>query len=395
MIKIIRNVNIYNPDPIGIKDLLILNDKIAAIDENINIDLKNYVEVEEIDGKGNILVPGFIDDHVHIIGGGGEGGFSNRTPEVNLSILTRAGVTTVVGVLGTDSCARDTNALLAKARALEEEGLTTYIYDGSYRLPIKTLTSNLINDIMTVDKIIGIGEIAISDHRSSQPSFDEFVKAVADTRVGGILSGKAGIVNCHLGDGKRCLDLIRRVVDETEIPISQFLPTHINRNEYLFEDGVAYAKSGGYIDFTGNADPDLWEKLYGEIRFSKGLKRLIDEGVSLNNFTLTSDGQGSFPIFDKNGNYEGIGIGTSSCLLEAIKECVFKESIPLEIAIRSLTINPAKILGFKNKGEIKKAFDADLCILNKDTLDIETVITKGQVMIKDREILKYGVFENK
>ena len=38
---------------------------------------------------------------------GGEGGFSTRTPEATLSSITTAGVTTVVGCLGTDGTARD------------------------------------------------------------------------------------------------------------------------------------------------------------------------------------------------------------------------------------------------------------------------------------------------
>lgn len=342
MFKIIRNATVYNPDKLGKKDVLIVNDKIIAIDDKIEISSNGIFDVEEINCKGKILVPGFIDGHVHILGGGGEGGFSNRTPEATLSTLTKAGVTTVVGVLGTDGVGRDMNALLSKARALEEEGITTFVFDGNYRLPIKTLTENLINDIMAIDKIIGIGEIALSDHRSSQPSFDEFVKTVADTRVGGILSGKAGIINVHLGDGKRCLDLINEVVEKTEIPISQFWPTHINRNAYLFEEGIKFAKKGGIIDFTGNSDPDLWEKLYGEVKVTKAIKRVLEEGISEDNFTLTSDGQGSFPIFDNKGNYKGIGIGTSSCLLESIKACVFEENIPLEKAIRAITVNPAK-----------------------------------------------------
>lgn len=63
---------------------------------------------------------------------------------------------------------------------------------------------------------------------------EEFARVIADTRLGGVLSGKAGIVNVHLGDSPRCLDLIERVVDETEIPATQILPTHINRNEDAF-----------------------------------------------------------------------------------------------------------------------------------------------------------------
>lgn len=233
MITIIRNAEIYKPEYAGVKDVLLIGNKIATIDNNISFDI-NGVEVTEIDATGKKLVPGFIDSHVHILGGGGEGGFSSRTPEATLSSLTTAGVTTVVGCLGTDGVARDVVSLLAKARGLEEEGITTFIYTGSYRLPLRTITGEIMKDIMVVDKIIGIGEVAISDHRSSQPTFDEFIRAVADARVAGMLSGKAGVINIHLGDGKRKIDLLKRAVSETEIPIMQFLPTHINRSPELF-----------------------------------------------------------------------------------------------------------------------------------------------------------------
>lgn len=395
LVIIIRNVSVYKPDPVGIKDVLVLGDKIAAIEDKIDIDFNGLVEVKEIDGTGKILVPGFIDCHVHILGGGGEGGFATRTPEATLSDLTRAGVTTVVGTLGTDGIARDINALLAKARGLEEEGITTFIYTGSYRLPLRTLTGDIMKDIMSIDKIIGIGEIAISDHRSGQPSFEEFSKAVADARVAGMLSGKAGIVNVHLGDGPRKLELINRVVEETEIPVTQFLPTHINRSEELFEEGIKFAKGGGCIDFTASEDPDFWEEEDGEVRFSKGLKRLLNEGVSLDNFTLSSDGQGSLPLFNEKKEFIGLGVGKSTSLIIGIKECVFRENIPLEIAIRAVTTNPAKILKLRGKGKIEKNFDADLCLLDKDTLDIDTVIAKGKVMVQNKEIKVYGTFEER
>lgn len=395
MIIIIRNVDVYKPEHLGIKDVLLIGNKIAAIDDNISIDVNGFVDVIEIDGKGKILAPGFIDSHVHILGGGGEGGFSTRTPEITLTSLTKSGVTTVVGCLGTDGVSRDMVSLLAKARGLEEEGITAYIYAGSYRLPVKTITGDVMKDIIAIDKIIGIGEIAISDHRSSQPSFNEFCKAVSDARVGGMLSGKAGIINIHLGDGVRKLELLLKAVEETEIPITQFLPTHINRNEELFEECIEYAKRGGYVDFTGSENPEFWEEQDGEVRFSKGLRRLLESGVSQDNFTLSSDGQGSLPIFNEKKEYVGIGIGKSTCLLKSIKDAVFNEKISLEIALRAITSNPAKALKLKNKGRIEKGLDADLCMLDKDTLDIDTVIAKGNIMIQNKEVLIYGNFEEK
>ncbi len=394
MITIIRNVDVYKPEHIGIRDILIVGDKIAAIDKNIALELNGHIEYNEIDGSGKIAVPGFIDSHVHILGGGGEGGFKTRTPEVKLSTLTNSGVTTVIGCLGTDGVARDLMSLLAKAKALDEEGITTYIYAGSYRLPLKTITGDIMKDIMAIDKIIGIGEVALSDHRSSQPSFDEFAKTVADARVAGMLSGKAGVVNIHLGDGKRQIDMLERVVNETEIPITQFVPTHVNRNPRLFDRCVEYAKRGGYIDFTGSEDPYANEKLDGEIPFSKGLKRLIEENVCMDNFTLTSDGQGSLPVFNENGELVGLGVGTSSCLIISIKDAVNNHNIPLEIAIRALTSNPAKAFKLKTKGRLDKGFDADLCLLDKN-LDIDTVLAKGKIMVQDKKTIVFGTFEDK
>ncbi|GMG95340.1 beta-aspartyl-peptidase [Tepidimicrobium xylanilyticum] len=393
MITIIRNINVYKPEPIGIKDILLMGDKIAAIEDKIDINLNGLVEVKEVDGTGKILVPGFIDCHVHILGGGGEGSFSTRTPEATLSSFTTAGVTTVVGTLGTDGVARDMNALLAKARGLEEEGITTYVYTGSYRLPLNTLTGEIMKDIMFIDKVIGIGEVAISDHRSSQPTFEEFIRAAADARVAGMLSGKAGIVNVHVGDGPRKLEFLFRAIEETEIPITQFLPTHINRNSELFEEGISYIKEGGYIDFTASENPKFWEEQDGEVRFSKGLKRILEEGASLDNFTLTSDGQGSLPIFNEKKEYVGIGVGKSTSLLISIKDCVFNENIPLEIAIRAVTCNPAKILKLKGKGRIERYFDADLCILDEKSLDIDMVIAKGRIMVENRKAVVFGTFE--
>ncbi|MCD5001741.1 beta-aspartyl-peptidase [Enterococcus saccharolyticus] len=389
---IIRQADVYAPEYLGVKDVLFTRESILAIEDHIDLQATG-LDVHEIDGANKILTPGFIDGHFHILGGGGEGGFQNRTPEVTLSQLTSAGVTSVVGCLGTDGEGRDMTALISKARGLETEGISTYVYVGSYRLPVKTVTDSIIKDFLTVDKIIGIGEIAISDHRSSQPSFEEFTRAVADARVGGMLSGKAGIINVHLGDGKARLTLIEETLAKTEIPITQFWPTHANRTQEVFDACVAYAKRGGYIDFTGSEDPDFWEEMDGEVRFSKGLKRLLAEGVDMNNVTMTSDGQGSLPYFNENREFIGLGIGSSKSLLINIKEAVLKEDIPLEIALRTITKNPAIILKLTNKGELAVGKDADFCLLDKETLDLDTVIAKGQTMVQNKEIMVYGTFE--
>lgn len=388
--KIIKNVNVYAPEKLGKKDLLIAGGKICQISDNLDIPV-NW-EVEVIDGEGLIATPGFIDSHVHILGGGGEGGFANRTPEATLSGLTRWGITTVVGCLGTDGYGRDLTALIAKIKGLREQGITAYGYTGNYQIPVRTLTGSITQDIMVVDEFIGTGEIAISDHRSSQPTYDEFLRVCADTRLGGILSGKAGIINIHLGDSPRKMDMILRAIEETEIPSTQFLPTHVNRNAALFDQAVEYAKLGGTVDFTGNEDIDYWVTVSDEVRVCDGIKRMLDEGISSDLFTISSDGQGSLPLFSADGQFLGIGMGQSSCLLKEVRECVQRENIPLEIAIKAITANPARVLCLDTKGQIKDGFDADLCLMTED-LNIHTVIAKGQVMVKDGEPIVKGMFE--
>lgn len=393
MVTIIRNAKVYQPEYAGVKDILILGDRIAAVGEHLRADFGGSLEVQEINGEDMAAVPGFIDSHEHILGGGGEGGFHTRTPEASLGDLVRNGITTVVGCIGTDGVGRDMAALLAKAHALENEGITTYAYTGSYQVPVHTLTDSLMKDIMMLDKVIGVGEVAVSDHRSSQPTFEEFARIAADARVAGMLSGKAGIVNVHLGDSERRLDLIRRVIHDTEIPASQFLPTHVNRNEALFEECLDFATEGGTIDFTGNEDIDYWETICDEVRVCRGIRRLLERGISSDRFTISSDGQGSMPVFNAQGEYQGIGVGKASCLLKEVRECVQKEDIPLETAIKGITCNPASILKLDRKGRIKEGFDADICLLEEGTLKLNTVIAKGQVMVKDGGQKVFGTFE--
>ena len=388
--SLIKNAVVYAPECLGQKDVLLAGGKICKIGENLTVPASWDAEV--IDGSGMLLLPGFIDSHVHVLGGGGEGGFASRTPEAELSGFTRCGITTVVGCLGTDGYGRDIDSLVAKIKGLREQGISAYAYTGSYQVPVRTLTGSITRDIMMVEEIIGTGEIAISDHRSSQPTYEEFLRLCADTRLGGLLSGKAGIINVHLGDSPRKMDMILRAIKETEIPSTQFLPTHVNRNAALFEEAVEYAKLGGTVDFTGNEDIDYWETVCDEVRVSRGIKRMLDEGISSDLFTISSDGQGSLPLFSPDGKFLGMGIGQSSCLLKEVRECVTKENIPLETALKAITSNPARVLCLKGKGHIKEGFDADFCLLTKD-LTIDTIIAKGQIMVKNGEPVVKGLFE--
>ncbi|WP_306599410.1 beta-aspartyl-peptidase [Geothrix sp. 21YS21S-2] len=385
---LIKNAEIHSPSPEGRCDLLAGGGKILRMHPDIRIP-RRYCDV--IDARNLIAVPGFIDGHVHIMGGGGEGGPATRTPELVLSDAVMGGVTTIVGCLGTDGVTRTMAGLLAKAQGLEAEGITTFALTGHYAVPVRTLTGTIEGDLLCIEKILGVGEVALSDHRSSQPTFEAFAQLAGETRRGGILSGKAGVVNIHLGDGRRGLEYLRRLLLETEIPARQFLPTHINRNPSLFEEGTAYALSGGFVDFTTSTVPAFVEA--GEIKPSEGLRRMLDAGVDPGHITFTSDGQGSLPDFDANGRIQGVGVGRVTSLFPEVRDAVLKEDIPLATALRVITSNPARIFKLQGKGQLAPGMDADIVLLDPRDLTIHTMIAKGRVLMKARKVLVKGTFE--
>lgn len=391
MLMLIKNGEVFAPEYLGKKDLLIANNKIGYIEDEIPIP-EGFVDIKVIDAAGMYVVPGFIDSHVHIMGGGGEGSYRTRTPELQLTDATLAGITTMVGVIGTDGTTRTMPSLIAKARALEEEGITCYVHTGSYQVPVKTLTGKIEDDLILIDKIIGVGEIAIADHRSSQPTYEEMAKIASAARIGGMLSGKAGVVNVHVGDSFDHLKVIEEVVDKTDIPIRQFYPTHINRNPHLFEKGMEYAKKGGYVDFTTSSIPKFLDE--GEVKCSLGLRKMLEQGVNISQITFTSDGQASLPDFNKDGDLIGLKIGKVSSLYQEVKDAIQQEGIAISTALRVITQNPAAILKLHQKGKVEAGKDADLVLLHKKDLSIQSVIALGKIMVENGSPKVKGTFED-
>jgi beta-aspartyl-dipeptidase (metallo-type) len=343
--------------------------------------------VEEYDAQGRVVVPGLIDLHVHPTGGGGEAGPASRVPELSLTDFTQAGITTVVGCLGTDDVTRSPEGLLAKVRALSEEGITAYMYTGSYQLPPATLTGNVRRDLVLIPEVLGVGEIAVSDHRSSQPTFEELARIAAEARVGGMLAGKRGLVHLHLGSGSRGLALLFRLVRETELPIGQFHPTHVGRTTDLLDQAIQWAKQGGTFDLTAPSPTLSWDRPFTDI-----ISCLVRAGVPWTQVTLSSDGGGSIPRFDGEGNLTGFATGTPAALWAAVQSLV-KEGYPLEQVLPLVTENPARVLGIEaHKGSVEVGKDADLLVLDED-LTIERVYAKGRLLVEGGLPRVWGRFE--
>jgi len=385
---LIANAEVYAPEYTGKKDVLVCNETIIAIADSINSKMLSDYEVDVIDANGLKLIPGLIDAHVHIAGAGGEGGPSTRTPELQLSQLIAGGITTVIGCLGTDGITRSPDTVLMKAKSLRAEGVSAWMYTGSYQVPTPTITGSIARDLALIEEVIGAGEIALSDHRSSWPTTAELIRLAEEARVGGMLGGKAGIVNIHMGDAKSPFQPIHDAVSQSELNYRQFHPTHCNRNDYIFEDAKKYGKEG-FIDITASSYPYFPEY---EVKPSKAIVELVAAGVPLEHITMTSDANGSLPLFDENGELVKLEMGQPKSIFNEMLDTHVKEGLSLEKALTVVTSNVARIMKLKRKGKIQVGADADLVCINSD-FEIIHIIAKGKFLLREGVARAKGTYE--
>ena len=375
MMTLFQKVNLYSPHFEGQKDVLVAGKSIIAVADHIEV--PKGLEVNVLDCSGKTMIPGLVDAHVHITGAGAEAGPASRMPELEVSMMIDGGVTTVVGCLGTDGITRSVDSVLMKVKSLRAKGMSAWMYTGAYQVPPPSITGDIMRDIALIEEVVGLGEIAVSDHRSSVPSTAELAKLAAHTRVAGMIGGKAGIVNLHMGDAIDPFRPIHQVVESSELHYKQFVPTHCNRNSYIFEDAKEYGKTG-YVDITTSSYPYYMDE---EIKPSIALKQLLDSGVPIQHITFTSDSCGSLPGFDPvTGKLIKIKMGLPSSILRELKEAVVNEKVPFEIALQVATSNPADILQLAGKGYVKVGYDADLVLLDSD-FNILRVMANGRLVL--------------
>ena len=377
MFTLLKNATIYAPEYIGKKSVLIFDQQIIAIEDEFSA---LPFKVNTVDCSNKILASGFIDQHIHLIGGGGEAGFNSRTPAVTLSKLIEAGLTTVVGVLGTDGISRSPKDLYAKAQALTLEGIQAYIHTGSYELPTRTITSNIRDDITFIPSVLGV-KIALADHRSSFPTLQELLRIVSDIRIGSMLAGKKGLLHIHLGGLPDGFDLINAVVD-AGLPIHHLSPTHVGRTEALFEQAVDFAKAGGHIDITSGGSRFMPQE--------DAIQMALNAGVTYKQITISSDGNGSVPRFNAQGKVDGLGSAPVDGNIKLLPKLIDK-GIPLEHIFSMFTSNVASSLGIQ-AGRIAIGQRADLCLFNDD-MSLERVYAKGQLMLERNQFVAHGNFE--
>ncbi len=385
MLQLLLNAQVFAPAPLGLRHLLVGGGRVAWMGTEPPQLPASLATVRDLAGQR--LIPGLIDCHVHLTGGGGEAGAHTRVPPVPLSRFTLGGVTTVVGVLGTDDATRSPAELVSTVHGLRNEGLSAWCYTAGYHIPPVTITGSVRGDIALIDPVIGV-KTAISDHRSSQPTTDELLRIASEAHVGGLMTGKAGIVHLHVGDGARGLQPIRDALAASELPPRVFNPTHVNRRKALFDEAIELARGGSNIDITAFPVED------GEDAWSAedALQRYLDSGAPAERVSISTDGGGCLPVFDSEGRVESMDVGSPGALALTLAS-LLQRGQPLERVLPAFTTNPARLLRLARKGHIDTGADADLAVLDSDGR-IQHVMAMGTWHVIDGKAQVVGTFES-
>lgn len=389
MIELVLNAELYDPEPRGRQNLAVCGERILWLGRR-EPPVSGELVSRTTDLEGRRLIPGLIDGHVHLTGGGGESGPSSRVPPLALSRFTRHGITSAVGLLGTDDLTRTTGSLVSAARGLVEQGLSAWCYTGGYHLPPTTLTGSVRGDIVYLDRVIGVGELAVSDHRSSQPTVDELLRIASEAHVAGMMTGKAGTLHLHIGDGERGLALIREALDRSEIPARVFHPTHVNRRKGLFGEALELAEQGSTIDVTAFPPPP--DDGSDEIAADEAICQYLDSGLPSDRLTVSSDGGGCLPAFDRDGRITSMDVADPGALTDCLRRLLERDRA-LEEILPAFTSNVASLLRLPGKGRIAAGADADLVALDSSG-SVHDVMARGRWQVSKGSLLCPGTFES-
>jgi beta-aspartyl-dipeptidase (metallo-type) len=335
-----------------------------------------------VDATGKLVFPGFVDQHVHILGVGAPLG---QGKPISFQGVVKSGATSLVGTLGLDTTSRPLPALLLKTKVLRLCGLNALMYTGSLVFPPATLTGSVASDIMLVDEIVGV-KVGLGEPSFRRPELGELENLITEVRRAALLSGRQTVAHIHLAaSAVEWIENIESILVRRGVPYPQLVLTHVNRSPALLERALRYAKNGGCVDLTTCIRPP---ERPSSVKPSTGFKDYLRAGGPPELVTFSSDGN-SFRVLE-NGV---VDYTRPETILEEFRDCVAKEGIPIPQALAVVTRNPAVRLGMANeRGSLREGLWADIVLFSKD-LKLTDLMAGGRWLMREGNIARIGPFE--
>ncbi len=308
-----------------------------AITEGIISGIGSYEGIKEIDVRGRIIIPGFIDSHIHLES-------SLVSPYQFAKAVIPHGTTAVVtdpheiaNVMGTDGI----DYMLQASEGLPIDiffVIPSCVPATSFDENHAKMTSKSIEPYFSHPRVLGLGELM------------DFV---------GLTDGKAEIIE-------------KIVLCEKYAKITDGHAPDLSGNSLQ-----AYVASGIYSDH----ECSTYENAVEKIRLGQWI--MIREGTAAKNLealiplmTPQYSDRLLFATDDKHPN-DVLNLGH----IDYIVKNSIKRGVDPLIAIRIATLNAALYFGLKNTGAIAPGYKADLLIVDSlEGLDIETVIKTGKIV---------------
>jgi beta-aspartyl-dipeptidase (metallo-type) len=160
----------------------------------------------------------------------------------------------------------------------------------------------------------------------------------------------------------------------------------------LLYQGTKYLKAGGYLDLTSGIFKTDFDPI--PIDASYAFKYLLENNCPVDHITMSSDSNGSMPVFNENGMLKRLDVGSIESNIVEFRKMVKECNIPIEKALCPLTKNPASILKLNYLGTLETSNQADLLILDKN-LNLDYVICKEKTVVQHGTAVRLGTFESK
>lgn len=331
--------------------------------------VKDAPRGDRIDCGGRLLTPGLIDCHTHIVYGGNRAHeFEQRLNGVSYAEIAKAGGGIVSTVRATRAASEDQllNSAAARLQSLLVEGVTTIEIKSGYGLDVETelkmlRTARKLGETHPVDVVTSfLGAHAFPpEYRDDHAAYVDVVctkslPAAANAKLADAVDGFCEGIAFSVDD----MDRVFAVAKKLGLPIklhaeqlsnlggailaARYGALSVDHIEYLDEAGVAaIAQSGTVAVLLPGAFYYLREKQHPPLAALRAHKVPIAIATDLN--------PGSSPVH--------------SLLATMNMACVLFGLTPEE-ALRGVTVNAARALGFKDRGAIAAGMKADFVLWN-------------------------------